>query len=85
MDNAQIAKHTATENTTLANPTNMVDGGTYQFIFTQHASSAKTLAFGNAYIFSGDSTVNAAVSSVTLYTFISDGTKMRGVMTQWAT
>lgn len=81
---AQFAKQAMTENTTLANPTNMVDGGTYTFRFVQNGSVAKTLAFGNAYIFSGNSTVNAALSSVTEYTFSCDGTSMRGVMTQWA-
>ncbi len=80
----QTATHTATESTTLANPTNMVAGATYQFTWVQHASSAKTLAFGNAYVFSGSSTVSATVSTVAIFTFTSDGSKMRGVMTQFA-
>ena len=37
--------HTLTENTTLANPTNATAGQSGQIAFTQHASSAKTLAF----------------------------------------
>lgn len=81
---AQTATHTATENTTLANPSNMVAGATYQFTWIQHASSAKTLAFGNAYVFSGSSTVSATVDTVAIFTFTSNGTKMRGVMTQFA-
>lgn len=39
--------HTFTENTTLANPSNPVAGTSGQIAFTQHASSAKTLAFGS--------------------------------------
>lgn len=38
--------HTFTENTTFANPTNAVAGQSGQITLTQHASSAKTLAFG---------------------------------------
>lgn len=39
--------HTMTENTTLANPTNAVAGQSGQIFFTQHASTARTLAFGS--------------------------------------
>jgi hypothetical protein len=42
--------HTFTENTTLANPSNAVAGTSGQIAFTQHASSAKTLAFGSQWI-----------------------------------
>ena len=38
--------HTFTENTTLANPTNIVAGTSGSIFLTQHASAAKTLAFG---------------------------------------
>lgn len=41
--------HTFTENTTLANPTNIVAGQSGQITFTQHASSAKTLAFASSW------------------------------------
>lgn len=83
LNTAQTATHTATENTTLANPTNQVAGATYQFTWVQHASAAKTLAFGANYKFSGSSTVSATLSSVAIFTFTSDGTYMRGVMTQF--
>lgn len=75
---AQSAKHTFTENTTLANPSNMVDGFTYVLRLTQHASSPKTLAFGNAYKFPGGSAVvvTATNSAVDILTFTSDGTNM---------
>jgi hypothetical protein len=42
--------HTFTENTTLANPTNTTSGQEGFFIWTQHASAAKTLAFGSAWV-----------------------------------
>jgi len=75
---AQSAKHTLTENTTLANPTNMVDGGTYILRLTQHASAAKTLAFGNAYKVPGGGgfTMSTGVGAVDILTFTSDGTSM---------
>lgn len=77
----QVFKHTATENTTLANPTNLKDGATYIFIFTQHASLAKTLAFGSAFKWPGGTapTVSTGASAVDVMTFISDGTNMYGV------
>jgi hypothetical protein len=76
---AQSASHTFTENTTLANPTNMVNGGTYVLRLTQHASSPKTLAFGSAYKWSGGApTVSSTNGAVDIITFISDGTNMYG-------
>ena len=45
--------HTFTENTTLANPTNIVAGTSGQIAFTQHASSPKTLAYGSYWDFVG--------------------------------
>jgi hypothetical protein len=42
--------HTFTENTTLANPSNPVAGQSGCIALTQHASSAKTLAYGNQWI-----------------------------------
>jgi len=77
---AQMAKHTFTENTTLDNPTNMVDGGTYTIKFTQHASSPKTLAYGNAYKWAAGSapTISATNGAVDIFTFVSDGTYMYG-------
>ena len=42
--------HTFTESTTLANPSNPVAGQSGCIAFTQHASSAKTLAYGSQWI-----------------------------------
>jgi hypothetical protein len=43
--------HTLTESTTLANPTNITAGQSGVIVFTQHASSPKTLAFGSYWKF----------------------------------
>ena len=43
--------HTLTENTTLANPSNVVAGQSGSIAFTQHASSPKTLAYGSNWVF----------------------------------
>ncbi len=75
------ASHTATENTTLANPTNLVTGTVYTFQWTQNASAAKTLAFGNKWKFSGSSTVSVTLSSVQIFTGLYDGTNINTVMT----
>ena len=45
--------HTLTENTTLANPSNVVVGQSGCICLTQHASSPKTLAYGSYYKFAG--------------------------------
>jgi hypothetical protein len=77
----QSAVHTFTENTTLANPSNMVNGGTYVLKLIQHASSPKTLAFGSAYKWPGGSAfvVSATNSAIDVLSFVSDGTYMFGV------
>ena len=78
LNTQQVAKHTFTENTTLDNPTNMVAGGTYIIICTQHASSPKTLALGNAFKTPGGAgfTISATNSAIDVLTFVSDGTSM---------
>ena len=45
--------HALTENTTLAAPSNAVAGQSGVVVFTQHASSAKTLAFASFWKFAG--------------------------------
>ncbi|SRR6266403_36138 len=85
LNTAQGAYQSMLENTTLSNPTNQVNNGTYIFQFIQNASSAKTLAFGTNYIWdaSGAPTISATLSSVLICTFVSDGTKMRGGYKQY--
>lgn len=70
-------KHTFTENTTLANPTNIVVGQSGAIRLTQHVSSPKTLAFGSYWDFAGSSvpTVTATNSARdTLYYHVRSST-----------
>ncbi len=78
LDTQSNAIHTFTENTTLDNPTNMVAGGTYKLRLVQHASSPKTLAFGNAYRTAAGAgfTVSSTNSAVDVLYFDCDGTHM---------
>lgn len=64
--------HTLTENTTLANPTNLVAGQSGVIVLTQHASSPKTLAFGGYWKFAGGTApsltaTNSAVDVLVYY------------------
>jgi len=71
--------HTFTENTTLANPTNIVVGQSGAFRLTQHASSPKTLAYGSYYKFPGGTvpTVTATNSAIdTLYYSVRSSTQI---------
>ena len=45
--------HDMTENTTLANPSNIVAGQLGVFFIDQHASGAYTMSFGSYYMFAG--------------------------------
>ena len=57
--------HTFTENTTLANPSNIVAGTSGQIAFTQDAGTARTLAYGSAWDFAGGTapTVSTGLSA----------------------
>jgi hypothetical protein len=55
--------HTFTENTTIANPSNMVAGQSGVIAFTQHASSPKTLAFGSYWDFPGGTVPSVTASN----------------------
>jgi hypothetical protein len=58
--------HTFTENTTLADPSNLTAGQSGTIVFTQHASSPKTLAFGSKWKIAGGvaATVTATANAV---------------------
>lgn len=75
---AQSAVHTLTEDTTLANPTNMVSGGTYVLRIVQHASSPKTMAWGSAFKWPGGSapSISSTNGAIDVLTCVSDGTNM---------
>lgn len=71
--------HTFTENTTLANPSNLVAGQEGVIVFTQHASSPKTLAFGSYWKFPGGTVpsvtaTNSAVDALAYY--VESGTRI---------
>lgn len=55
--------HTFTENTTLANPTNLTAGQSGTITLTQHASSPKTLAFGSYWKFPGGTVPSVTASN----------------------
>lgn len=76
---AQVARHTATEHTTLAAPTNPVEGGTYVFIFKQHATSPRTLGFNAAYHFANTPTASAVNNAVDIMSCVYEGGVMRCV------
>ena len=64
--------HTLTENTTLAAPSNPVAGQSGCIVFTQHASSPKTLAFNSFWKWAGGTVptltaTNGAVDVLTYY------------------
>lgn len=64
--------HTLTENTTLANPSNAVAGQSGCIAITQHASAAKTLAFGSNWIHSlgtSNPTMSTTVGAVNLLSY----------------
>lgn len=79
----QVARHVATENTTLANPTNKVAGATYIFIFVQD-STPRTLSFDTDYLFPGGvaPTVSTGSGDIDLISFVCDGTNMLGTFAQ---
>lgn len=73
--NTGVSKtHTFTENTTLANPTNMTDGATMTIRLKQHASSAKTLAYANKWKLAGSSTMSATLGAVCRLTGVYNST-----------
>jgi hypothetical protein len=72
---------TLTGNATLANPTNMVNGGTYVLIIKQDATGSRTLAYGADYKWPVGTapTLTTTANAVDIETFVSDGTYMYGV------
>lgn len=77
----QVASVTLGGNRTLANPTNMVDGGTYILRVVQDGTGSRTLSYGANYLWPGGTapTLSTDADAVDILTFISDGTNMYGV------
>jgi hypothetical protein len=84
LESNQVAKVTLTDNRTLDNPTNMVDGATYILRVIQDAGGTNTLDYGNAYLWPGGTapTLTVTGDAIDVITFISDGTNMFGVISQ---
>lgn len=61
--------HALTENTTLGAPSNPVAGQSGVIVFTQHASSAKTLGFHSFWKFAGGSVPTLSTSLGAVDTF----------------
>lgn len=80
LNNGTIATVTLAGNRTLANPKNMIAGGTYIFIVKQDGTGSRTLGYGTAYQWPGgtDPVLSTAASSVDIITFVSDGAVMYG-------
>lgn len=78
--NSQSVFHTLTANTTLANPTQDVNGGKYVFKCIQNATTPYTLTFGTDYKWKGGitPTVTTTLGGVDVFVFESDGVNMYG-------
>lgn len=78
----QNAHVTLGGNRTLANPSNLVNGGTYILRVVQDATGSRTLAYGTAYKWPGGTVpvLSTAANAVDILTFVSDGTNMNGTI-----
>jgi hypothetical protein len=66
-----------TQNTTLSNPTNLVNGGQYKWIIYQNAATAYTVALGGIFSPLEDTfSVDPTLSSVTILEAFYDGTNL---------
>ena len=81
---AQVATVTLGGNRTLANPTNIVDGGSYRLVVKQDATGGRTLTFGSAYKWPGGSVpiLSTGASAVDVLVFTADGANMLGGLTK---
>ncbi len=82
LNTAQVATVTLAGSRTLANPTNMVAGGTYVLIVKQNASGNNTLGYSSVYKWADASipVLSTAANAVDVLTFVSDGTNMYGTI-----
>jgi hypothetical protein len=80
------AGHTATLTIggarTLANPTNLVNGASYVLRVTQDGVGGRTLAYGNAYKWTGGAApvLSTAAGAVDVLTFVATGTVLYGAI-----
>lgn len=66
---------------TLANPTNLVAGGTYLWVIRQDATGSRTLAYGNLFKFPGGTapTLTTTANAVDMISAVYDGTQLNCV------
>lgn len=71
-------------NRTLGAPTNLKDGATYIWIFTQDVVGTRTLAFNAVFLFpAGDTPIlSTPAASVDILTGVSDGTNVFCTLTK---
>lgn len=80
LNTQQVAKVTIAGNRTLANPTNLVAGGTYVLRVIQDATGSRLLTYGANYKWANGivPTLSTAANAVDILSFYSDGTYMYG-------
>lgn len=75
-----FAEVTLTDNRTLDNPTNLINGASYILLIKQDGTGNRTLTFGSAYKFPDGTapTLSTDPNAVDIIAFISDGTNLYG-------
>lgn len=81
LNTAQVAKVTLTASSTMAAPTNLVDGGTYILRVVQGGTGSYNITWNAVFKWPGGTapTLSTAVGAIDIITFTSDGTNMYGV------
>jgi hypothetical protein len=80
VESAQNASITLTANRGMANPTNMIAGGTYSLTVIQDVTGSRTLTWGSAFKFedASDPSLSGGSAEKTILFFWSDGTSLYG-------
>lgn len=75
-----FAEVTLTDNRTLDNPTNLINGASYILIIKQDGVGGRALNFGSAYKFPDGAapTLSTDPNAVDIIAFLSDGTNLYG-------
>jgi hypothetical protein len=74
--NAEVFQVTLAGTRTLANPTALVHGKRYTFIFRQDATGGRGLTFGSAYRFSRSQALNSAANAYSVLEFVAVGSDL---------
>lgn len=75
-----FAEVTLTDNRTLDNPTNLINGASYILIVKQDSNGNHEMTFGSAYKFPNGlaPVLSMAANAIDIITFLSDGTNLYG-------